>query len=284
MAGAGLIEIKRRIKSVTNTRKITKAMGLVATSKLRRARMNLGVNNQYYTAIEKVARQLYSTLDDFNSNYYIKGNDSDKKLFIVIASDSGLCGGYNSNVAVGLSNYVKGDRANSLVMAVGQRGISYVKKYGFETIAEYVEIPDKPTIKEAKVIYEHALRLFREGEVGEVNVVYTRFNSPVSQEVKVERMLPISLEKAEVNQEYLIEPKADEVIGSTFDVYLKAKLINCMLQAKTSEQSARMTAMDGASKNADDLLDKLQTKYNRIRQSVITQEISEIVGGAEAQK
>ena len=280
---AGLIDIKRRIKSVTNTKKITKAMGLVATSKLRRVRMELDVNNNYFNSLEKVAKQLVGCAGLFEPTDYIKGNDSKSRVFIVMASDSGLCGGYNANIALALSEYVGSDKANSLVVSVGQKGISYIKKHGFDTVGEYVEIPDIPTIKEAKVIYEHVLRLFKNKEVGEVNVVYTKFKSPVTQEIEIERLLPMSLE-AEESQGYLVEPESKETIEGTFDVYLKGKIINCLVNAKTSEQSARMSAMDSASKNAEDLLDALSVKYNRIRQSAITQEISEIVGGAEAQK
>ncbi|QAA31438.1 ATP synthase F1 subunit gamma [Clostridium manihotivorum] len=284
MAGAGLLDIKRRIKSVTNTKKITKAMGLVATSKLRKARMELETNNKYFNSIKKVAEELIKSIDDDNNSSYIKGNKATKKLYIVLTSDSGLCGGYNHGVASALNEVAGIDPINNVVMVVGQKGISYVKKYGFETIAEYVQIPDVPTIKEAKTVVEHALRLYKNNEVGEVNVVYTHFYSPVKQLVTVDKLLPIDRDKNEKKTDFLIEPNSNSVVENTFDVYFRGKLLNSLLHAKTSEQNSRMQAMDGATKNANDLLDSYNIKYNRIRQGAITQEITEIVSGASAQK
>lgn len=283
MAGAGLIEIKRRIKSVTNTRKITKAMGLVATSKLRKTRIELERNNKYYDSIKKVADELLKAIEDNDSTFF-KGNKSDKKLYIVVSSDSGLCGGFNGNLALNLNDKVAGNKADSLVMMVGQKGISYIRKYNFDTVAEYVQIPDVPTVKEAKVISEHALKLYKNGEVGEVSIVYTHFYSPVKQVVTIDKILPLDRPKGLGRADILVEPNGEEIVESTFGVFLRGKILNSMMHSKVSEQSARMQAMDGATKNAADLLDSLNIQYNRIRQSAITQEISEIVGGAEAQK
>jgi F-type H+-transporting ATPase subunit gamma len=286
MAGAGLLDIKRRIKSVTNTKKITKAMGLVATSKLRKARMELETNNRYFNSIKKVADELIKSIDDDNNSSYIKGNKSAKKLYIVLTSDSGLCGGFNHGVASKLHEVAGFDTLNNVVMVVGQKGISYVKKYGFETIAEYVQIPDVPTVKEAKTVVEHALRLYKDNEVGEVNVVYTHFYSPVKQLVTVDKLLPIDRDedKDAKKNDFLIEPNNSSVVENTFDIYFRGRLLNSLLHSKTSEQNSRMQAMDGATKNANDLLDAYNVKYNRIRQGAITQEISEIVSGANAQK
>lgn len=284
MAGAGLIEIKRRIKSVENTKKITKAMGLVATSKLRRVRMELNKNNDYFEATRDIAQEAYSSMDAEKEGIYFKGGHSKRKLYIVVTSDSGLCGGYNVNIALSLKNYVGMEKSDSLVMCLGKKGVSYMKRYGFETVAEYVDIKETSDMKEVSTIYKHALRLYNSNEVGEIYVVYTQFNSPVSQEVKVDKMLPIEFDEIKEDIGFMLEPNDESSIEATFDFYLKSKLINCILNAKTSEESSRMTAMDGATKNADDLLDSLNTKYNRIRQSAITQEIAEIVGGAAAQK
>ncbi|MBY0755743.1 F0F1 ATP synthase subunit gamma [Clostridium sardiniense] len=284
MAGAGLIEIKRRIKSVENTKKITKAMGLVATSKLRRVRMELNKNNSYFEATRDIAQEAYSSMDVEKEGIYFKGGHSKRKLYIVVTSDSGLCGGYNVNIALSLKNHVGMEKSDSLVMCLGKKGVSYMKRYGFETVAEYVDIKEASDMKEVSMIYKHALRLYNSNEVGEIYVVYTHFNSPVSQEVKVDKMLPIEFDEIKEDIGFMLEPNDESSIEATFDFYLKSKLINCILNAKTSEESSRMTAMDGATKNADDLLDSLNTKYNRIRQSAITQEIAEIVGGAEAQK
>lgn len=284
MSAAGLIEIKRRIKSVKNTRKITKAMGLVATSKLRKTRRELEVNNKYFKSLSSVTKELISALDDFDESIYINGNSSGNKLFIVLTSDSGLCGGFNGNLVSYLNNNFSQDKGNNLVMVVGKKGIPYVKKHGFETVAEYVDIADIPTIKDASMIAEHAIRKFRDGEVSEVNIIYTEFLTTVKQGVRVDKLLPFELTGEKQNLTYTIEPSVREIFEKSLAVYLKGKILNAMINAKASEQSARMQAMDSATNNANDLMDALNTKYNRIRQSAITQELSEIVGGAEAQK
>ena len=125
--------------------------------------------------------------------------------------------------------------------------------------------------------------MFKSGEVGEVNIVYTEFKSAIKQDVKVERLFPIEI-NSEVSEQFLVEPSLEEVLNSSLDIYFKCKIRRAMLHSKVSEQNARMTAMDGATQNANDILQSLNLKYNRIRQGMITQEISEIVGGAEAQK
>ncbi|MCR6516396.1 ATP synthase F1 subunit gamma [Clostridium sp. LY3-2] len=283
MAGAGLIEIKRRIKSVQSTRKITKAMGLVSTSKLRRARANLNLNETFFDTTLDITKDVFNEIDGFMDSVYLKGNGSKRKLYIVLASDTGLCGGYNVSLALRLREQVKTNGEEAEVICVGKKGVSYVKRYGFNCVGEYLDIQDHPNFKEMLPIYNHALRLYKDSEYGEINVVYTRFNSPVSQEVKIERLLPVKLEKENVG-DYTIEPRDESAVEEVFDFYIVSKLLNSMLHARTSEQSLRMTAMDGATKNANDLLDRLESKYNRIRQSAITQEIAEIVGGAEAQK
>ena len=281
MGAAGLIEIKRRIKSVESTRKITKAMGLVATSKLRKARKELVVNEQYNNLCKEVIKEVVSSMpEDFDSIYYKNFNGD--KLYIVLTSDTGLCAGYNNNVVVYLNNLIE-KSGGAKVILVGSKGISYVSRYGINTNSEYVGLPDMPATKDVNKIYNDAIYLYEKGEVSEVNIVYTEFISPVKQEVKSVKILPIEKESGQSGQ-YIIEPNEEAVFKNAIDMYLKSQLKTCMLSAKASEHSARMTAMDGATENADDILQNLHIKFNRIRQGIITQEISEIVGGAEAQK
>ena len=284
MGAAGLVEIKRRIKSVESTKKITKAMGLVATSKLRKCRRELSSSNDYFNIAEDTIKSLASMAEEnVDSIPYFNSNDSNLKLYIVITSDTGLCAGYNNNVVSYLSSLVSDERDNARVIAVGSKGISYIKRAGFNTVAEYVDIPHIPTVKEAKVIYEKALELFNRSEVSEVYVVYTDFITPAKQEVKCEKILPIEKSK-ESSQEQFVEPSLEVVLKDALDIYLKGKIRFLMLSSRCSEESARMTAMDSATTNANDILDNLNLKYNRIRETMITQEISEIVGGASAQK
>lgn len=283
MGAAGLIDIKRRIKSIESTRKITKAMNLVATSKLRKARKELNGNEEYYNLCKEILDTVISSMPEYNENPFLKKDSKNlDKLYIVITSDTGLCGGFNGNIANNLNEKIE-DKSYAKIMVVGGKGISYMKKYGFQTVQEYIDIPDIPTIKEVRRIYEDALYMFKNGEVSEVNVVYTEFKSPVKQDVKIEKLFPIDVENVK-EQQFLIEPNFEEVLNSSLDSYFKSKLRRAMLHSKVSEQSSRMTSMDGATKNANDILQSLNLKYNRIRQGMITQEISEIVGGAEAQR
>lgn len=282
MGAAGLIEIKRRMKSVESTRKITKAMGLVATSKLRKVRKELVANEQYSKLCKEIVSEVVSNLPKgYESVYY--NNSKGDKLYIVLTSDTGLCAGYNNNLAVYLNSILSKDSNNYKVIVVGSKGISYLNKYNIDTFSQFVDMSDIPTAKEISNIYNEVIYLYQKGEVSEVNIVYTEFISPVKQEVKGLKVLPIG-DASNSNRRYIIEPNEEEVFKSSIDMYLKSQLRRCMLSAKASEQSSRMTAMDGATENASDILQGLRVKFNRIRQSVITQEISEIVGGAEAQK
>lgn len=282
MGAAGLIEIKRRMKSVESTRKITKAMGLVATSKLTKVRKELLANEKYNKLSKEILGEVISNIWDRRQSVYFKNSKGDK-LYIALTSDTGLCGGYNANLALYLNSILNKDSNDYRVVVVGSKGISYFNRYNINTFTEFIDIPDIPTAKEVNKIYNDAIYLYLKGEVSEVNIVYTEFISPVKQEVKSLRILPID-SSSDSKIQYIIEPNEEEVLKNTIDMYLKSQLKSCMLSAKASEQSSRMTAMNGATENANDILQELHIKFNRIRQSIITQEISEIVGGAEAQK
>lgn len=282
MGAAGLLEIKKRIKSVENTRKITNAMGLVATSKLRKTKNELAVNNKFIDITEPVVRNLATTAGEEGSNVYFEGNDSQNKLYVVITSDSGLCGGFNSSVVSKLASEIKDKKDTAKIVLVGSKGLGYLKRIKIEPVGEYVGIEDVPTVSEAKEIFDKALEMYLNGDVSEVNIVYSDFISSVKQETKSVKILPISKSEGTTGS-FLIEPDLDIVLEDALNIYLKGKIRSILLSSKCSEQSTRMTAMDGATKNADDLLDKLKLKFNRIRQGAITQEISEIVGGAAAQ-
>ena len=282
MGAAGLIEIKRRLKSVESTRKITKAMGLVATSKLRKVRNELANNEKYNELCKDIVDVVVSNLPEGYESIYCTERKGDK-LYIVLTSDTGLCGGYNNNVIAYLKEVLDNESGTEKIVLVGSKGLSYMSKYGLSTFNQYVSIPDIQTIEEINKIYNEAIYLYKQGDISEVNIVYTKFISPMKQEPILIKMLPFETDSSK-KEDYLIEPNFEEVLNNSIDTYLKSQLQNCMLHAKASEQSARMTAMDGATENASDIINNLNIKYNRIRQSVITQEISEIVGGAEAQK
>ena len=282
MGAAGLLEIKKRIKSVENTRKITNAMGLVATSKLRKTKNELTVNNKFIDVTEPIVRNLAITAGEEGSNVYFDGNNSPNKLYVVITSDSGLCGGFNSTVVSQLVSEIKDKKDTAKIILVGSKGLGYLKKIKVEPVAEYVGIEDIPTVSEAKEIFDKSIGMYLNGEVSEVNIVYSEFISSVKQETKSVKILPISKSEGTAGS-FLVEPNLDIVLEDALNIYLKGKIRSILLSSKCSEQSTRMTAMDGATKNANDLLSNLKLKYNRIRQGAITQEISEIVGGAAAQ-
>lgn len=282
MAGAGLIGIRRRIKSVTNIRKITKAMGLVATAKLRKARVNLEINKKYYNKYESVLKDIINSMED--KNIYIDGNDSDNKLYVIFTSDSGLCGSFNVNIINNVIDEIKKDREKSLAIVIGQKGRMYLKKLGIKTLAEYIEIPDVPTAKEARIIAQSIVELYSTKKVGEVFLVYSEFYSPVKQQVLINKILPFTKENKNDNRYIEFDPSIAQVMDEVLENYLKAAVLNCFYNSKASENGSRMTAMNGATDNANDLLDNLNVQFNRLRQSAITQEISEIVGGAEAQR
>ncbi len=283
MAGAELVTIKRRIKSISSTQKITKAMALIATSKIRKVRNKLEVNQKYHDAFTEIINDIVKGVEE--NSIYIHGNKSEKKLYIALNSDSGLCGGFNANVVNKTAEVISNNRENSLLMSVGQKGRLYFNRLRFKTTAEYVDIPDVPTLKEAEAIAYKAIDMYRNSEVGEVYIVYTKFFTTIKQQVKVEKLLPLESKDNESSRRFVkFEPSIDEMLNDMVVMQLKQQILNYMLHAKASEQGSRMSAMDGATKNANELLDKLKLKFNRVRQGAITQEISEIVGGAEAQK
>lgn len=286
MAGSGLIGIKRRIKSVTNTSKITKAMGLVATSKFRKTKEELYTNQLYTDSFNKIIADVEALHE--TSNIYKDGNGSSKKLYIIITSDSGLCGSFNANIVNRAVEEIKNQGKNYIIMVIGAKGISYLNRFNYEAALKYTDIPDIPNLGTANDFAMIAWQMYKNGEVGQINVVYSHFISQGKQEVLVDQLLPLSnengLKKDNSNNFVIIEPEIDVVIKEMIPLYMRQKMLNYLLQSKTSEQATRMTAMDGATKSANQLLDRLKLQFNRLRQSAITQEISEIVGGAEAQK
>ncbi|MBU3101360.1 MULTISPECIES: ATP synthase F1 subunit gamma [Clostridium] len=284
MAGAGLVAIKRRMKSITNTTKITKAMGLVSTSKYQKIRKNLDTNNNYVDKLEEVIKQVKDNYDE--DSIYIKGNKSSKKMYVVLTSDTGLCGGFNWSIVNELTSKLKGNKEEYDIIIVGHKGRVILKKINIETVAEYVDISDVPTQKEATTVINHALNMYNNDEIGEVYIVYKKLVSAMKNEVKIEKLLPLNFEDEENrNKEYVnIEAIDENALCEITTLFLGAKTLNAMLHSKASEHKSRMESMGSATENANDILDKLNLKYNRSRQYSITQEISEIVGGAEALK
>lgn len=279
MAGAGLLDLKRRIKSIASTRKITKAMGIVATTKFRKLRERAEGTTPYFDKFDVAIKGL-ALSSEVQSSKYFNGEEGKKDIYIVIGSDSGLCGGYNTNIFNETLRTLK-DKNVSLI-TVGQKARAFFGSRNFDTISEFVDLGPTPSYKDCVDIIRPAINAFEKGEASNVYVVYTKFHSPVKQTVELLKVLPMEKAEGAKGRELVFEPSAAEIFDYIVPKYISTTMFYATVNSIASEYSSRMTAMDNASKNADELIEKLQMQYNRVRQSGITQEITEIVGGAEA--
>lgn len=277
-------EIKTRIKSVESTRQITKAMELVSSSKFRRAKDRAQSTKPYFNT-------LYSTVQDIakntsgSKNIFLKEREVKKVCYIVIAGDRGLAGGYNSNIlkAVAAHNTLE----NAKVIPVGKKAKESLSKRGYEVI-DSISSVEHAVYEDANRISQTAMEAYKNGDVDEVNLVYTQFISALTQEPKVVRLLPVTIDgnkteevkKVKAAVQYL--PSADEVLGYVLPKYVSGVVYGAIAESYASEQAARRTAMESATDNANEMIAKLELSYNRARQAAVTQEISEIVGGATA--
>lgn len=279
MAGAGLLDLKRRIKSVTSTRKITKAMGLVATSKFRKLRERAEQTTPYFDKFDEAIKELALSSEVQSSKYFNK-IEGKKDIYIVLSSDSGLCGGYNTNILNATLKAIDGK--DTSLITVGQKARGFFSSRNIDTIAEFVDLGPTPSYKDCVEIIRPAINAFEENEVSNVYVVYTKFHSPIKQTVEFLKVLPMEKSEEAKGREMIFEPSAGEIFDYIVPKYISTTMFYATVNSIASEYSSRMAAMDNATKNADELLDALKLQFNRARQSSITQEITEIVGGAEA--
>jgi F-type H+-transporting ATPase subunit gamma len=280
--------LKSRIRSVKSTRQITKAMQLVAASKMRRAQEATKTSAPYTLA----ARQLLTALSNKSSvkdHPLFVHRPVTSRLIIVIASDKGLAGAYNSNILRLYAQELQADdKANikNKSISVGRKASQFVARLkDTEIIGSYDELPDRPDGKQLRAILDSARTLFENGEVDAVDVIYTDFVSSITQEATVMRILPAGFEQAAepgVAKDVLYEPSADEVLSGVAYRLVGAQLFQSLLDARASEHSMRMMAMKNATDNASDLVDDLTLAMNKARQAAITQELAEISGGVEA--
>lgn len=286
MAGAGMQDIKRRIKSVDSTKQITKAMELVSSAKLRRARMRVEENRPYFEKIEETIQGILPHTKELQ-NPYIDQREIKKTGYIVITGDRGLCGGYNTNAIKKALSHME-DREVS-VIAIGQKGVNFFRKKEYDLDGEFVAISEKPMFSDAKSIGKLAMELFQNEMIDEVNLVYTEFVSTINHTPRLIKLLPLDQKELpeEVEKErdevMTYEPSPEEVLEYLIPKYVESMIYGALIDASASEQGARRVAMESATDNAEEMIDDLNLKYNRARQASITQEISEIVGGAEAQ-
>lgn len=287
-------DIKRRIKSVNSTKQITKAMELVSSAKLRKAREKLDRTRPYFDTVKNTMSEIAENIENIHSDYFEGAREIKKSCFIVITADGGLCGGYNTNVMKEALLHMRGKEEVS-VIAIGQKGRDFFKKRGYKINGEYINVIEKITFKDAKSISSLVIKLYKDREFDEVYLVYTDFVSTITQRPEVIRLLPLSgfnkteekgSETVQNNNFEMIsyEPSPEDLFNYLVPSYVESLIFGGLVSSSASEQGARRIAMENATDNAVEMIDKLTLNYNRARQAAITQEISEIVGGAEALK
>ncbi|MCG8538616.1 MAG: ATP synthase F1 subunit gamma [Clostridia bacterium] len=287
MAGMGMRDIKRRIKSVNSTKQITNAMKLVSTAKLKRTRDRFERVKPYFETVSETIQGILKSADNIE-HPYISGREIKKSLYIVITADRGLCGGYNINAIKKALADVE-DRERSSFIVIGQKAKGYFSKRGYEIIGEYLHISEKPEYRHAKDIGKLALELYKEGKIDEIKLIYTQFASTISHVPQMLKLLPAAKQEEEGTEEkefkYIsYEPSPGAVLDYLIPKYVESAVFGGLVESAASEQAARRMAMESATDNAQEMIEKLTLSFNQARQAAITQEISEIVGGAEALK
>ena len=285
---SGSQEIRSQIASIQNTQKITKAMEMVAASKMKKAQDQMTMARPYADKILNVISHLAHAHPEYESDF-LSIRDVSKKGYIIVSSDRGLCGGLNNNLFKKVLDQVETDKSNSIDSAfslIGNKSTSFFQRVGGEVIAKTSQLGDKPKIEQVLGLIKSTIDKFLSKEIDELYVVYNRFINTVSQEPVVQKILPISvIEKNDDYNfywDYIYEPDAKDVLESLFTRYLESLIYRAIVENLACEQASRMVAMKAASDNASDLISELQLIYNKNRQAAITQEISEIISGAAA--
>lgn len=275
-------DIKRRIKSVGSTRQITKAMELVSSSKLRKAKLRAEQARPYFNELYKSMCEIASANTDFSTVFTVK-RPIKHRLFIVIAGDRGLAGGYNSNVLKMAAAAHENDAEKPKIIAIGKKAGEYFEKRDYEIVASYANIAENIKPNQAQDIADIAINMFRSGEIDEVVVFFTMFVSSIAQEAQQMSVLPMETHKLENYGTMTYDPSPEAVFNRIVPRFA-ASLIQCaVVESYASEQGARRTAMENATDNADAMTESLSLLYNRARQASITTEIIDIVSGASAQ-
>jgi F-type H+-transporting ATPase subunit gamma len=290
---AGTKEIKRRIKSIKNTKKITKAMELVASSKMKRAVSSTISSRLYAEYSWQILLSISSSLGKIDHPFFTE-NEIQKTLLVIVTSNRGLCGSYNSQVIKKALNFIKQEDSVDII-SIGKKGDVAMKRVGMNIIASFAEIPDIITLADIKSLSEFIISLYKSKQYKKVNIIYTDFISALSQKSKIKTLLPITKEELRdtidslgeesdsnseiLNQEYIFEGNTNNLIESLSEKIVRMQIYQMLLESNASEQSSRMVAMKNASEAAGEMIDDLTLIFNKARQSGITQEISEISAG-----
>ena len=281
-------EIRTKIKSVENTRKITKAMEMVAASKMRKAQELMLKARPYGEKIRRVAAHLSHALSEYKHPFLAKRDQVKKVGIILVTSDKGLCGGLNTNVLRQLVNKMReldGQKVNVQVTAIGSKGFAFLQRNGAQIASHAIGLGDNPHIDSLIGPVKVQIDAYNAGEIDELHIAYTRFVNTMRQEPVVEQLLPLSgdtVGSESSRWDYVYEPDAKSVIDDLLVRYLEALVYQSVAENIASEQSARMVAMKAASDNAKNVIEELKLVYNKTRQAAITKELSEIVSGAAA--
>ena len=283
-------EIRTKIKSVQNTRKITKAMEMVAASKMRKAQDRMRAARPYAEKIRRLAAHLsQANVTDYKHPFLIQKDQIKRVGFILVTTDKGLCGGLNTNVQRVALNALKSWEGSGVTeiraCCIGNKGFGFMQRLGVNVVSHAIQLGDKPALERLIGPVKILLDAFQNGELDAVFVAYTRFVNTMKQEPMLEQLLPLTGEKlgeSGRSWDYLYEPDPQVVIDEMLVRYVEALVYQSVAENMASEQSARMVAMKAASDNAKTVIDELQLVYNKTRQAAITKELNEIVGGAAA--
>ena len=284
---ASMRDIKRRKSSIQSTQQITKAMKLVSTVKLQKAKNRAEQTDPYFNYMYKTVSSMLARSGNIDHPYLTAG-DSKKKAVVVITSNRGLAGGYNSNI-VKLITGSDFDKEDLDIYAVGGKGAETLERRGYHIADLQTEMMEAPTYPDAASLCNRVLDAFTSGEVGEIYLAYTHFKNTVSQEAKLIKLLPVEIEPdSEENQAsdsnilMNYEPNEEEALDMIIPKYVTSLFYGALVEAVASENGARRQAMDSATSNAEEMISDLSLKYNRARQGSITQELTEIIAGANA--
>ena len=289
---AGSKEIRTKIKSVQNTRKITKAMEMVAASKMRKAQERMRFARPYGDKVRNIAAHLAHANTEYRHPFLVRREEVKDVGLIVVTSDKGLCGGLNTNALRLAFNKMKewqGEGRDILVTPLGNKGFGFMQRFNANIVSHLVGLGDMPNMERLIGPIKVQIDAFSEGKIGALYIVYTRFINTMKQEPVIEQLLPLPSERLatdsraqRANWDYLYEPEARVVLEQLLTRYVEQIIYQAVAENMASEQSARMVAMKAASDNASSVIDDLTLVYNKSRQAAITKELSEIVGGAAA--
>ncbi len=277
MAGVSTKEIKNRIRSMESTKQITKAMEMVAASKLRRAQAQVLSSRPYFEI-------LYSTIQDILSqnqlreSVYLKARPVKKALYVVIAGDRGLAGGYNSNILKMVVSRMEG--TDSVVLPIGKKALDYFRSHNVPMLSDSYGNAEDISVGDCFTIAKLLCKTYLTGEADAIHLAYTRFDSVLSQTADTMQLLPLQMESGRSRSIIEYEPDGETVLSTIVPEYLGGIFYGALCESRASEQAARRTAMDSATQNADEMIADLSLKFNRARQAAITQEITEIVAGS----